>query len=261
MTKARDVADLGGGVSTADITDAAVNEAKLQVSNAPTNGYTLTAQSAATGGMTWAEAGGGAWEVVSSGVTASAVAQLDFTSMDLVNYDYKVLLRNFRPSGTSFLKYYLSVNNFANNSYLTSTLRCLIQQYPGIYTINNSIIQPYSWVTETGTDDKPVVYPEVIPQLNGVAYFTINIKQTLGYVSSGTDYYTTFIDSEGWFSGASESSSMYTQRYSKVFVGSDGRSSTSSQQTAPCNAIRLHFTGSNNIQADSKYTVLRRALA
>ena len=96
MTKARDVADLGGGVSTADIIDAnvtqaklaansvnsdqyvdgsidtahiadvnvtqaklaaeTVNEAKMQVSNAPTNGYMLTAQSGNTGGLTWAAA-------------------------------------------------------------------------------------------------------------------------------------------------------------------------------------------------------------
>ena len=72
MTKARDVADLGGGVSTADITDAAVNEAKLQVSNAPTNGYALTAQSAATGGMTWAEAAAPALnQIVSSSFESS----------------------------------------------------------------------------------------------------------------------------------------------------------------------------------------------
>tara|TARA_R100000951_G_scaffold71951_1_gene60666 strand:+ start:2498 stop:3007 length:510 start_codon:yes stop_codon:yes gene_type:complete len=76
MTRARDLADLGSGitsgdladdsVTTAKITDAnvtqaklageAVNESKLQVSNAPTNGYMLTAQSGDTGGLTWAAA-------------------------------------------------------------------------------------------------------------------------------------------------------------------------------------------------------------
>ena len=43
-----------GAVETAKIADSAVNESKLQVSNAPTNGYFLSAQSGNTGGLTWA---------------------------------------------------------------------------------------------------------------------------------------------------------------------------------------------------------------
>ena len=46
-------------VVQAAIADDAVNEARLQVSNAPSNGYFLSAQSGNTGGLTWAEAGGG----------------------------------------------------------------------------------------------------------------------------------------------------------------------------------------------------------
>ena len=41
-----------------NITDQSINEAKMQISNAPTNGYALTAQSGNTGGMTWASVGG-----------------------------------------------------------------------------------------------------------------------------------------------------------------------------------------------------------
>jgi len=41
------------------IADNIVDEANLKVSNAPTNGYMLTAQSGNTGGLTWAVAGGG----------------------------------------------------------------------------------------------------------------------------------------------------------------------------------------------------------
>ena len=41
------------------IADNIVDEANLKVSNAPTNGYVLTAQSGNTGGLTWAEVGGG----------------------------------------------------------------------------------------------------------------------------------------------------------------------------------------------------------
>ena len=48
-----------GTVAQADISDQAINEAKMQISNSPTNGYFLSAQSGNTGGLTWAEAGGG----------------------------------------------------------------------------------------------------------------------------------------------------------------------------------------------------------
>tara|TARA_R110000737_G_scaffold148890_1_gene178340 strand:+ start:1407 stop:2357 length:951 start_codon:yes stop_codon:yes gene_type:complete len=46
-----------GSITQPKLAAEAVSEAKLQVSNAPTNGYALTAQSGNTGGMTWAETG------------------------------------------------------------------------------------------------------------------------------------------------------------------------------------------------------------
>jgi len=49
-----------GAVNASKILDNVVSEAKLNVSNDPTNGYVLTAQSGNTGGLTWAEASGGA---------------------------------------------------------------------------------------------------------------------------------------------------------------------------------------------------------
>ena len=47
------------GATALTIADNIVDEANLKVSNAPTNGYVLTAQSGNTGGMTWAEAASG----------------------------------------------------------------------------------------------------------------------------------------------------------------------------------------------------------
>ena len=46
-------------VSTDMIADAQVDESKLKISNSATNGYFLSAQSGNTGGLTWAQAGGG----------------------------------------------------------------------------------------------------------------------------------------------------------------------------------------------------------
>ena len=69
-----------GSIDQVHLANAIVNEAKMQISNAPTNGYFLSAQSGNTGGLTWAEAGGGAsvqtftssgtWNKPSSGTVA-----------------------------------------------------------------------------------------------------------------------------------------------------------------------------------------------
>ena len=47
----------GTAIAQTYIADQAINEAKLQVSNAPTNGYILTARSGNAGGMTWEASG------------------------------------------------------------------------------------------------------------------------------------------------------------------------------------------------------------
>ena len=49
----------GTAIAQTYIADQAINEAKLQVSNNPTNGYVLSAQSGNAGGMTWIAAGAG----------------------------------------------------------------------------------------------------------------------------------------------------------------------------------------------------------
>jgi len=59
-------------VTQGKITDQAINEAKMQISNSPTNGYFLSAQSGNTGGLTWvtapsAEAGIPYWRAFKQG--------------------------------------------------------------------------------------------------------------------------------------------------------------------------------------------------
>jgi len=67
-----------GTVAQADISDQAINEAKMQISNAPTNGYYLSAQSGNTGGLTWAEAGGG---YTQSSVLTPTGSTIEFTGI------------------------------------------------------------------------------------------------------------------------------------------------------------------------------------
>ena len=63
-----------GALQTEHCGDNQISEAKLQVSNSPTNGYFLSAQSGNTGGLTWAEAGGTIKEQFYSPCDGSAIA-------------------------------------------------------------------------------------------------------------------------------------------------------------------------------------------
>ena len=81
------------GVPQASIQDQAINEAKLQVSNAPVNGYNLTAQSGNTGGMTWAEAAGGGLTHIHT-IVASNTATIDFNSKLTTAFDGYLLFGN-----------------------------------------------------------------------------------------------------------------------------------------------------------------------
>jgi len=67
--------DLTGDVTgtASAIADGIVSEAKLHVSNAPTDGYVLTARSAAAGDMTWEAAGSGSFEPLGNSI-AMAIA-------------------------------------------------------------------------------------------------------------------------------------------------------------------------------------------
>jgi len=78
-----------------------VDEANLKVSNAPTNGYMLTAQSGNTGGLTWASAGGGAhteqgWDVYTThtgtATTSDGTAQMFARKIDSNNDGLFIML-------------------------------------------------------------------------------------------------------------------------------------------------------------------------
>ena len=91
----------GNATGAATITDNIVDEANLKVSNAPTNGYMLTAQSGNTGGLTWAASGGGnhteqGFDVYTThtgtGTTADGIAYMFSRRIDANNDGLYIML-------------------------------------------------------------------------------------------------------------------------------------------------------------------------
>jgi len=78
----------GEVTSTADgatvIADAIVDEANLKISNAPTNGYFLSAQSGDTGGMTWAVPANTTYSVGDGGLTTHDFTDTDHTKLNAI---------------------------------------------------------------------------------------------------------------------------------------------------------------------------------
>ena len=112
----------GEVTSTADgatvITDNIVDEANLKISNTPTNGYVLSAQSGNTGGLTWAEAGSGGFTRVGGG---SAVGQnlgtLSFDNFSSTYNLYYVQYRiNFVADGSQLLMRVRNSSGFKTNA-------------------------------------------------------------------------------------------------------------------------------------------------
>ena len=79
-------------VTQAKIADQAINEAKMQISNAPTNGYFLSAQSGNTGGLTWAEAGGGDMVKISTSSLSNA-SSYSTDALSSTYFAYKLIVQ------------------------------------------------------------------------------------------------------------------------------------------------------------------------
>jgi len=144
------------GVPQASIQDQAINEAKLQVSNAPVNGYNLTAQSGNTGGLTWAEASGGGLEYFRAAmggdqsIPQNTVTKLVFNSevYDTASkYDPSTNYRWTPASGAVFIHAQIQMNinvNVINQLMLykngSEIHTSAYKQYSGATTTNLSFI-------------------------------------------------------------------------------------------------------------------------
>ena len=82
-----------GSIDLAHMSSQSVDEDNLHISNAGSNGQFLSKQSGDAGGLTWAAAGGGAWEYVSQIVPNDNDALVAFTNM-VASYDYLYTLEH-----------------------------------------------------------------------------------------------------------------------------------------------------------------------
>jgi hypothetical protein len=80
-TNATLTGDVTSSGNATTIAESVVNESKLQVSNTPTDGHVLTAQSGNTGGMTWQVPGTGAFEELGTGVAMAVALGLVLTPL------------------------------------------------------------------------------------------------------------------------------------------------------------------------------------
>ena len=124
-----------GALPQANIADQAINEAKLQVSNSPTNGYMLTAQSGNTGGLTWAEAASGGLVYVGGANVTSATTYVQVDNVFTSTYsNYLITYRlipvtngnlfdfQFRDGSSNTLdanEYEYTINGFSSNNVAT----------------------------------------------------------------------------------------------------------------------------------------------
>jgi len=111
-----------------NITDQAINEAKMQISNAPTNGYALTAQSGNTGGMTWASVGGGKINQV-----LQTVKRDTFSTTSTSDFDITGMSINITPSASNSKILILANLNSSASDYRQAAWISVVRNSTQIY--------------------------------------------------------------------------------------------------------------------------------
>jgi len=128
-------------VTQGKIADQAINEAKIQISNAPTNGYMLTAQSGNTGGMTWAEAGGGDMVKLSTSTISANTTAVTFNGLFSSTYkNYFVIGSSIRPDASTsiYMRFRVSDSDVTASNYIWTQNTIRVQNSNGAMEEDNN---------------------------------------------------------------------------------------------------------------------------
>ena len=115
-----------GALPQANIADQAINEAKMQISNAPTNGYMLTAQSGNTGGLTWAEAPSGGLVPITTVAFSSGTELVINNCFSATYLNYMMIISLLVPQSDASLNYRFNVGGTVDS---TSNYRYTLEGY------------------------------------------------------------------------------------------------------------------------------------
>ena len=136
---------LTGTVAQANIADQAINEAKMQISNAPTNGYALTAQSGNTGGLTWAEMSSGLWVKLGDTSFSGNTSTITFDNVFSSTYRvYKVHIKSAISNSDEQVQIQFRSGASGSNADITQQDYTHHRTYNGIDLDNGSSANGYS---------------------------------------------------------------------------------------------------------------------
>jgi len=113
-----------GSVDLAHMSSQSVDEDNLHISNAGTNGQFLSKQSGNAGGLTWADAGGGAWDLVSAVSITGDISTISSDAFSASYNNYKVYVYGLKINGSTnnlaMLRVRTSSGDFTSSTYKVS---------------------------------------------------------------------------------------------------------------------------------------------
>ena len=170
-------------IATDMLTDASVDEAKLKISNVPTNGQFLSAQSGDTGGLTWASAGGGKIGQVitaidstqrttsaTSWATGSSTLTLDITPATTGSKIFVIVNTTIGNSSSAIMTYGTIFRDSTNTGSATKGLG-------GHYTNGGNRINQSYMVLDSPNTSSQITYTFQVQVASGTAQFMYDSTQ------------------------------------------------------------------------------------